>query len=39
MIEIEILPTAITDAMMKLLSSMPLTGSRVVPLVPTNSVL
>ena len=34
-----ILPTAMTDAMTKLLSSMVPTGSRVVPLVPTNSVL
>ena len=30
---------AITEAITKLLSSMPLTGSRVVPLVPMNSVL
>ncbi len=34
-----IFPTAITVAMIRLLSSMPLTGSRVVPLVPMNSVL
>ena len=38
-IEMAILPTAITEAMTKLLSSIPLTGSRVVPLVPTKSVL
>ena len=34
-----IFPTAMMVAMMKLLSSMLLTGSRVVPLVPMNSVL
>ena len=34
-----ILPTAMMVAMTKLLSSMVPTGSRVVPLVPTNSVL
>ena len=39
MIEMAILPTAITEAMTKLLNSIRPTGSRVVPLVPTNSVL
>ena len=38
MIEIEILPTAMTNAITKLLNIMVLTGSRVVPDVPTNSV-
>ena len=33
-----ILPTAMTIAMMKLLSSIVPTGSRVVPLVPTKMV-
>ena len=39
MIEMAILPTAMMLAMMKLLSSISLTGSRVVPLVPTKMVL
>ena len=34
-----ILPTAMTVAMTKLLNSIWLTGSRVVPLVPMKSVL